>query len=98
MLCIWNCPAFDLVFSIFNGKSYYPALVNIKCWDAIGHRDMNAALDDMRTYLKEYRDEDKVGVKALCILLVIGSQSVGKLPEAMGKFPEDNGAKVSRSS
>lgn len=86
-----NCPAFDLVFPVKivgTGISYLPTLVSIKCWDAIGTSDMKDAVQDMKEYLRGYRDD--VNVKALCILIVIGSQQVGEKPGDEGVFPQDD--------
>ena len=85
-----NCPAIDLVFAIWDAstKKYHPALVSIKCWDMIGHADMEVAMYSMKTYLKNYRTDS--AMKALCILIVIGSQNVGKIPQGEGTFPKDD--------
>ena len=85
-----NCPAFDLVFPIFNKGQYHPALVSVKCWDAIGTSDMEGALSDMKQYMEWNRDENKGDAKALCILVVIGSQEVGTKPIDEGRFPEED--------
>ena len=85
-----GCPAMDLVFAIRDAttKKYHPAFVSIKCWDTIGHADMENTVDTMKAYLEDYRDDS--ATKALCILLVIGSQHVGTPPQGEGKFPMDD--------
>ena len=83
-----NCPAWDLVFPIRNKEEYHPALVSIKCWDAIGTDDMRLALSDMAQYVKGYRCADSP--TALCILIVIGSQKVKDPPSDCGNFPSQD--------
>jgi hypothetical protein len=85
-----NCPAIDLVFAIWDTstKKYHPALVSIKCWDVIGQADMKVAMYSMKTYLEDYREDS--AIKALCILIVIGSQNVSTPPLGEGKFPNDD--------
>ena len=43
-----------------------------------------------RQYMEWYRDENKGDAKALCILVVIGSQEVGTKPIDEGRFPEED--------